>query len=72
MISQDTISLIDSTGQARGLGTTRDTRVLGAVDDESTWRVNYDPRHSVGQRGGDLIVEVGAKDGMVKRVLRGQ
>ena len=43
-----------------------------AIEDEAVWRINYGPKNYVGQRGGDLIVEVSAKDGTIKRVLRGQ
>jgi hypothetical protein len=43
-----------------------------AVKDEAIWRINYGAQDYVGRRGGDLIVEVGAKDGLVKRILRGQ
>lgn len=40
--------------------------------DNGRWRINYGPRDYVGRRGGDLIVEVDAKDGSIKQVLRGQ
>lgn len=36
------------------------------------WRINYGAKNPVAQRGGDLIVEISAADGSVKRVLRGQ
>jgi len=36
------------------------------------WRVNYGARDYVGQRGGDLIVDVDPNDASIKRVLRGQ
>ncbi len=36
------------------------------------WRVNYGPKDYIGQRGGDLIIEVDAGDISIKQVLRGQ
>lgn len=36
------------------------------------WRVNYGPKDYLHQRGGDLIVDVNASDGSIKRVLQGQ
>jgi hypothetical protein len=36
------------------------------------WRINYGPKSPTTSRGGDLIVEVNAENGEVKRVLRGQ
>ena len=41
-------------------------------DDGWLWRINYGPKNSVGQRGGDLLVEVDADSGGIRRVLRGQ
>ncbi len=43
-----------------------------ASEEESTWRINYGPKDYVGRRGGDLVVDVDARDGTVKRVVRGQ
>lgn len=36
------------------------------------WRINYGPKAYIGQRGGDLIVEVDAADASILRVMRGQ
>lgn len=36
------------------------------------WRINYGPKDYIGQRGGDLIVEVDAANASVTRVLQGQ
>lgn len=36
------------------------------------WRVNYGPRQYIGQRGGDLIIEIDPTDDSVKQILRGQ
>ena len=36
------------------------------------WRINYGPKDYVGRRGGDLIVEVDAKDASIRQVFRGQ
>ena len=36
------------------------------------WRVHYGKRDYVGQRGGDLIIDVGAADADVQQVTRGQ
>lgn len=36
------------------------------------WRINYGPREYIHQRGGDLIVDVGAASGKVEQVLYGQ
>lgn len=43
-----------------------------AMETEPIWRINYGPRDYIGRRGGDLVVDVDARDGKVKRVLRGQ
>ena len=40
--------------------------------DEVCWRISYGPREYLRRRGGDVIIEVGIKDGQVRRVLRGQ
>ncbi len=39
-------------------------------DDAVVWRINYGPRNYVGQRGGDLIIDV-AESG-IQQVRRGQ
>jgi hypothetical protein len=36
------------------------------------WRINYGPKDYVGQRGGDLILDVDPSDGSVRQVLWGQ
>ncbi len=36
------------------------------------WRVNYGPKDYIGQRGGDLIIDVDASDASIQRVLWGQ
>jgi hypothetical protein len=36
------------------------------------WRINYGPKDYIGQRGGDLMIEVDANDARVTRVLHGQ
>ena len=36
------------------------------------WRINYGPRDYLGTRGGDLLVEVVARDGSVAGILMGQ
>ena len=36
------------------------------------WRVNYGPKEYVGQRGGDLVIEVDPSDASIKQVLWGQ
>lgn len=41
-------------------------------DPAPCWRINYGPKDYVGQRGGDLVVEVDATDASVKQVLHGQ
>ena len=43
-----------------------------AANGSQLWRINYGPRDYMGQRGGDLIVEVDPGDATVKRVFRGQ
>ncbi len=42
------------------------------AEDGLRWRINYGPRNYLGRRGGDLVVEVDAKDASIKQVLRGQ
>lgn len=46
--------------------------VTQMTNGEACWRVNYGPKDYIGQRGGDLIVDVDALDATVKRVLHGQ
>lgn len=41
-------------------------------DNGPYWRINYGPKEYVGQRGGDLVIEVDATDASIKQVLRGQ
>lgn len=41
-------------------------------DDGWLWRVNYGPKAYLGQRGGDVLVEVDGRNFMVTRVLYGQ
>jgi hypothetical protein len=43
-----------------------------ALSGQLLWRINYGPKDYVGQRGGDLIIEVDPTDASVKQVLRGQ
>ena len=42
------------------------------VNGDVIWRVNYSAKNYVARRGGDLIVDVDASDGTIKKVLRGQ
>ena len=42
------------------------------ADSDLSWRINYGPKDYIGQRGGDLIVEVDAANASVTRVLQGQ
>ncbi len=42
------------------------------MEDGLRWRVNYGPKDYVGQRGGDLIIEVDASDASITQVLYGQ
>ena len=48
------------------------TITQGSLIGDSVWRINYGPKDFVGQRGGDLIVDVNANDASIKQVLRGQ
>lgn len=41
-------------------------------EDGLRWRINYGPKDYIGRRGGDVMVEVDARDASVTRVLRGQ
>jgi hypothetical protein len=36
------------------------------------WRINYGPKDYLARRGGDLIIEVAARDASVTQVLHGQ
>ncbi len=36
------------------------------------WRINYGPKDYINQRGGDVIVDIEAKDSIVRQILRGQ
>lgn len=42
------------------------------LEDDLVWHVNYGPKNYIGRRGGDLMVEVEPRRGMVLKVLRGQ
>lgn len=42
------------------------------TDGELRWRINYGPKDYIGQRGGDLIVDVDASDANVRQVMQGQ
>jgi hypothetical protein len=42
------------------------------LGEKPVWRVNYGPRDYVGIRGGDVLVDVDARNGSITRVLRGQ
>lgn len=46
--------------------------ITQSFDNGSSWRVNYGPKDYIGRRGGDLIIEVDARDISIKQVLRGQ
>ncbi len=36
------------------------------------WRVHYGAKDYVGRRGGDLMLDVDAKDATIRQILRGQ
>jgi len=42
------------------------------LDNDLRWRINYGAKNYIEQRGGDLIVEVDAREVKVTQVLRGQ
>ena len=42
------------------------------LNEERLWRVNYGPKDYIGQRGGDLIIEVDPSDASIRQVLWGQ
>ncbi len=46
--------------------------VTQMTNGEACWRINYGPKDYIGQRGGDLIVDVDGTDTSIKRVLHGQ
>lgn len=46
--------------------------ITQVIDDGIHWRINYGPKDYIKQRGGDLIIEVDAKDANIQRDLRGQ
>jgi hypothetical protein len=42
------------------------------VNNDFLWRVNYGPKNYVGQRGGDLILDVDPEKAHIQRELWGQ
>lgn len=46
--------------------------ITQVLDNDLRWRINYGPKNYIDQRGGDLIVEVDAREVKVTQVLRGQ
>jgi len=36
------------------------------------WQINYEPKDYIGQRGGDLIIEIESGDASIQKVLWGQ
>jgi len=46
--------------------------ITQVFDNDLRWRINYGPKNYIQQRGGDLIVEVDAREIKVTQVLRGQ
>lgn len=38
----------------------------------SFWRINYGPKNYIGQRGGDLIIEVEQRNAIISQILWGQ
>ena len=46
--------------------------IMQIIGKEFLWRINYGTRNYKSQRGGDLIVDVRAKDASIKAVIRGQ
>lgn len=36
------------------------------------WQINYGPKEYIGQRGGDLMIEIDSGDASVQKVLWGQ
>jgi hypothetical protein len=61
--------------QARALGVDVGDSLITITQDfknGACWRVNYGPKDYLARRGGDVIVDIDASDGSVKRTLRGQ
>jgi hypothetical protein len=62
--------------RARHEGVEIKSSLVTAAEHASTgevcWRISYGPRDYVNRRGGDVVIDVGLKDGQVRRVLRGQ
>ncbi|MBI5053102.1 MAG: hypothetical protein HZB52_07510 [Chloroflexi bacterium] len=46
--------------------------ITQVFDNDLRWRINYGTKNYIQQRGGDLIVEVDAREVKVTQVLRGQ
>jgi hypothetical protein len=45
---------------------------ISQTDNGTCWRVNYGAKNYLEKRGGDLVVDVEAKDAQVRQVIRGQ
>jgi hypothetical protein len=56
----------------RGVDTDNSLITITQTEGGGSWRVNYGPKDYVNRRGGDLVVDVGAQDAIVRRVLLGQ
>lgn len=63
-------------GAARSHGTDPAGSLITVTEEGSPagplWRIHYGPRDFVHQRGGDLIVVVDERAGVVERVIHGQ
>lgn len=46
--------------------------ITQSFENGARWRINYGPKNYVGQRGGDLMIEISVEDMKIKQVLRGQ
>jgi len=56
----------------QGVDTDQSLITISQTEGGLAWRVNYGPKDYLNRRGGDLVVDVGAQDAVVRRVLHGQ
>jgi hypothetical protein len=56
----------------QGVDTGNSLITISQTEGGLAWRVNYGPKDYLNRRGGDLVVDVGAQDAIVRRVLHGQ
>lgn len=66
------IAAANREARQQGVDTSNSLITISQTEGGLAWRVNYGPKDYTNRRGGDLVVDVGAQDAVVRRVLQGQ